>query len=91
MNGKSYLKCYLSSELPLKWSKFIGSKYEYPYFVAGSDKLMLCWVQNVTNSGNTCTVKLVNYDSRVYKKDITLKNGWGHCMWGHGSWGHGYN
>lgn len=91
MNGKSYLKCYLSSELPFKWSKFIGSKYEYPYFVAGSDKLMLCWVQNVTNSGNTCTVKLVNYDSRVYKKDITLKNGWGHCMWGHGSWGHGYN
>lgn len=86
--GNHYLKCKLELNLPFKWSKFYGSKYEYPYFVAGSDNLMFCWVQNVTNSGDSCTVKLVNYDPRVYKEDIYIYAGWGHCPWGHCPWGH---
>lgn len=86
--GKNYLKCYLEHDLPFTWSKFYGSKYEYPYFVAGSYKLLLCWVQNVQNSGNTCTVKLTNYDSRIFQEDIYIQAGWGHCPWGHCPWGH---
>ena len=86
--GKNYLKCTLEHDLPFSWSKFYGSKYEYPYFVAGSDKLLLCWVQNVQNSGNTCTVKLTNYDSRIFQEDIYIQAGWGHCPWGHCPWGH---
>lgn len=86
--GITRLKCTLLHELPFAWSKLYGSKYEYPYFVAGTDKLMMCWVQNVTNSGNTCTVKLVNYDERMYKNDIYMVSGWGHCPWGHCPWGH---
>lgn len=86
--GITRLKCTLLHELPFAWSKLYGSKYEFPYFVAGTDKLMMCWVQNVTNSGNTCSVKLVNYDARMYKKDIYMLSGWGHCPWGHCPWGH---
>lgn len=87
-SGKKYLKCHLEHDLPFTWSKFYGSKYEYPYFVAGSDKLLLCWVQNVQNSGNTCTVKLTNYDNRIFQEDIYIQAGWGHCPWGHCPWGH---
>lgn len=86
--GQKYLKCHLLHALPFKWSALIGSKYEYPFYVAGSDKLMQCWVQSVQNSGQTCTVKLVNYDPRVYAEDAVISAGWGHCPWGHCPWGH---
>lgn len=86
--GQNYLKCHMVSPLPFKWSKLIGSKYEYPFFVAGTENLMWCWVQSVQNSGQSCSVKLVNYDSKVYAEDIMIDSGWGHCPWGHCPWGH---
>lgn len=86
--GQNYLKCHMVSPLPFKWSRLIGSKYEYPFFVAGTENLMWCWVQSVQNSGQTCSVKLVNYDSKVYAEDIMIDSGWGHCPWGHCPWGH---
>lgn len=86
--GQKYLKCHLLTPLPFKWSKLIGSKYEYPFFVAGTENLMWCWVQSVQNAGQTCSVKLINYDSKVYTEDIVIDSGWGHCPWGHCPWGH---
>ena len=86
--GQKYLKCHLLTPLPFNWSKLIGSKYEYPFFVAGTENLMWCWVQSVQNSGQTCSVKLINYDSKVYAEDIVVGSGYGHVLWGHGAWGH---
>ena len=47
------------------WDENYGATIEYPYFALGS--VVPCWVQSVEPGDKSCTLKLVNYDARIFE------------------------
>lgn len=56
-------KLALGSSL-FDWDENYGSTIEYPLFAIG--EIVPCWVQSVEPGDKSCTLKLVNYDERVF-------------------------
>lgn len=56
-------KLALGSSL-FDWDENYGSTIEYPFFAIG--EIAPCWVQSVEPGDKSCTLKLVNYDSRIF-------------------------
>lgn len=56
-------KLALGSSL-FDWDENYGATIEYPFFAIG--EIVPCWVQSVEPGDKTCTLKLVNYDSRIF-------------------------
>ena len=56
-------KLALGSSL-FDWDENYGATIEYPYFALGS--VVPCWVQSVEPGDKSCTLKLVNYDARIF-------------------------
>lgn len=48
----------------IPWDPEYGKTLEYPFFAIG--EIMPCWVQSVEPGDKSCTLKLVNYDSRIF-------------------------
>lgn len=48
----------------IAWDPEYGKTLEYPFFVIG--EIVPCWVQSVEPGDKSCTLKLVNYDSRIF-------------------------
>lgn len=48
----------------IPWDPEYGKTLEYPFFVIG--EIVPCWVQSVEPGDKSCTLKLVNYDSRIF-------------------------
>ena len=48
----------------IPWDPEYGKTLEYPFFAIG--EIMPCWVQSVEPGDKSCTLKLVNYDERVF-------------------------
>lgn len=46
------------------WDENYGATIEYPFFAIG--EIAPCWVQSVEPGDKSCTLKLVNYDSRIF-------------------------
>lgn len=46
------------------WDENYGVTIEYPFFAIG--EIVPCWVQAVESGDKSCTLKLVNYDSRIF-------------------------
>lgn len=46
------------------WDENYGATIEYPFFAIG--EIVPCWVQSVEPGDKSCTLKLVNYDSRIF-------------------------
>lgn len=46
------------------WDENYGVTIEYPFFAIG--EIVPCWVQSVEPGDKSCTLKLVNYDSRIF-------------------------
>ena len=57
-------KLALGSSL-FDWDENYGSTIEYPFFAIG--EIVPCWVQSVEPGDKSCTLKLVNYDSRIFE------------------------
>ena len=49
----------------IPWDPEYGATIEYPFFVIG--EIVPCWVQSVEPGDKSCTLKLVNYDSRIFE------------------------
>jgi len=63
----------LSIDTALDWDDEFGVSLEYPLFAIG--ELQLCWVTAVKpESGNRCSLKLINYSADIFKDDIEEKN-----------------
>ena len=56
-------KLALGSSL-FDWDENYGKTLEYPFFAIG--EIVPCWVQSVEPGDKSCTLKLVNYDSRIF-------------------------
>ena len=56
-------KLALGSSL-FDWDENYGTTIEYPFFAIG--EILPCWVQSVEPGDKSCTLKLVNYDSRIF-------------------------
>jgi len=56
-------KLVLSDAL-FPWDPEYGKTLEYPFFAIG--EIVPCWVQSVEPGDKSCTLKLVNYDSRIF-------------------------
>ena len=56
-------KLVLSDAL-FPWDQNYGVTIEYPFFAIG--EIVPCWVQSVEPGDKSCTLKLVNYDSRIF-------------------------
>lgn len=56
-------KLVLSDAL-FPWDPEYGKTLEYPFFAIG--EIVPCWVQSVEPGDKSCTLKLVNYDERVF-------------------------
>ena len=56
-------KLALGSSL-FDWDENYGSTIEYPFFAIGD--IVPCWVQSVEPGDKSCTLKLVNYDARIF-------------------------
>ncbi len=53
----------------IDWDSEFGKSLEYPLFAIG--ELQLCWVTAVKpESGNRCSLKLINYSEEIFKDDI---------------------
>ena len=48
----------------IAWDPEYGKTLEYPFFALG--EIVPCWVQSVEPGDKSCTLKLVNYDSRIF-------------------------
>ena len=48
----------------IAWDPEYGKTLEYPFFVIG--EIVPCWVQSVEPGDKSCTLKLVNYDARIF-------------------------
>lgn len=48
----------------IPWDPEYGKTLEYPFFAIG--EIVPCWVQSVEPGDKSCTLKLVNYDSRIF-------------------------
>ena len=48
----------------IAWDPEYGKTLEYPFFAIG--EIVPCWVQSVEPGDKTCTLKLVNYDARIF-------------------------
>lgn len=48
----------------IPWDPEYGATIEYPFFAIG--EIVPCWVQSVEPGDKSCTLKLVNYDSRIF-------------------------
>ena len=57
-------KLVLGSSL-FDWDKNYGATIEYPFFAIG--EIVPCWVQSVDPGDKSCTLKLVNYDARIFE------------------------
>lgn len=49
----------------IAWDPEYGKTLEYPFFAIG--EIVPCWVQSVEPGDKSCTLKLVNYDSRIFE------------------------
>lgn len=49
----------------IPWDENYGSTIEYPFFAIG--EIVPCWVQSVEPGDKSCTLKLVNYDARIFE------------------------
>ena len=49
----------------IPWDPEYGKTIEYPFFAIG--EIVPCWVQSVEPGDKSCTLKLVNYDSRIFE------------------------
>lgn len=49
----------------ISWDPEYGKTLEYPFFAIG--EIVPCWVQSVEPGDKSCTLKLVNYDSRIFE------------------------
>ena len=56
-------KLVLSDAL-FPWDENYGTTIEYPFFAIG--EIVPCWVQSVEPGDKSCTLKLVNYDARIF-------------------------
>ena len=64
---------YLDSYPDIYWDSEFGKSLEYPLFAIG--ELQLCWVTAVKpESGNRCSLKLINYSEDIFKDDIKENN-----------------
>ena len=64
---------YLDSYPDIDWDSEFGKSLEYPLFAIG--ELQLCWVTAVKpESGNRCSLKLINYSEDIFKDDIKENN-----------------
>ena len=62
----------LDTRPDLEWDSEFGKSLEYPLFAIG--ELRLCWVTAVKpESGNRCSLKLINYSEDIFKDDIKEK------------------
>ena len=57
-------KLVLSDAL-FPWDQNHGVTIEYPFFAIG--EIVPCWVQSVEPGDKSCTLKLVNYDARIFE------------------------
>ena len=57
-------KLVLGSSL-FDWDENYGATIEYPFFAIG--EIVPCWVQAVEPGDKSCTLKLVNYDARIFE------------------------
>lgn len=73
------------SEIPQDWSNDFGSSVEYPYFAVGN--VLPCWITDVQINSNSCTLTLVNYDSRVFNGDKGQLLGYGLSEYARSSYG----
>ena len=48
----------------IAWDPEYGKTLEYPFFAIG--EIVPCWVQSVEPGDKSCTLKLVNYDARIF-------------------------
>ena len=48
----------------IAWDPEYGKTIEYPFFAIG--EIVPCWVQSVEPGDKSCTLKLVNYDARIF-------------------------
>lgn len=49
----------------IAWDPEYGKTLEYPFFAIG--EIVPCWVQSVEPGDKSCTLKLVNYDARIFE------------------------
>lgn len=49
----------------IPWDPEYGKTLEYPFFAIG--EIVPCWVQSVEPGDKSCTLKLVNYDERIFE------------------------
>lgn len=49
----------------IAWDPEYGKTLEYPFFAIG--EIVPCWVQSVEPGDKSCTLKLVNYDERIFE------------------------
>lgn len=64
---------YLDTYPDIDWDSEFGKSLEYPLFAIG--ELQLCWVTAVKpESGNRCSLKLINYSEDIFKDDIKENN-----------------
>lgn len=64
---------YLDTYPDIDWDSEFGKSLEYPLFAIG--ELQLCWVTVVKpESGNRCSLKLINYSEDIFKDDIKENN-----------------
>ena len=49
----------------IPWDPEYGATIEYPFFVIG--EIVPCWVQSVEPGDKSCSLKLVNYDARIFE------------------------
>lgn len=62
----------LDTRPDLEWDSEFGKSLEYPLFAIG--ELRVCWVTTVKpESGNRCSLKLINYSEDIFKDDIKEK------------------
>ena len=49
----------------IPWDPEYGKTLEYPFFAIG--EIVPCWVQSVEPGDKSCSLKLVNYDARIFE------------------------
>ena len=49
----------------IAWDPEYGKTLEYPFFAIG--EIVPCWVQSVEPGDKSCSLKLVNYDARIFE------------------------
>jgi hypothetical protein len=64
---------YLDTYPDIDWDSEFGKSLEYPLFAIG--ELQHCWVTAVKpESGNRCSLKLINYSEDIFKDDMKENN-----------------